>query len=139
MSILLIISLTGVFCHQLIRMFMLIKAPKRARPRRRVAHGRRHGTPHRTKRHDGAADDMPPEKPIQIHMSSDDGFDPDVEIAGDSDSMPAAIAVQHPPPVYGNFRTSTVSFKFFAYRSLDTTRSPFNPLVFCSLSPSSSS
>lgn len=109
MSILLIISLTGVFCHQLIRMFMLIKAPKRPRPRRRVAHGHRHGTPHRAKRHDGAADDMPPEKPIQIHMSSDDGFDPDVEMAGDSDSMPTAIAVQHPPPVYGNFRTSTVS------------------------------
>ncbi|KAK5063177.1 hypothetical protein LTR84_005254 [Exophiala bonariae] len=107
LSILLIITLTGIFCHQLIRMFMLIKSPRR--PRRRIAHGRRHATSHRGKRHGGgAADDMPPEKPIQIHMSSDDGFDPDVEMMGDSDAMPVP-AVQHPPPVYGNFRTSTVS------------------------------
>lgn len=85
---------------------MLIKSPRRTR--RRVTHGRRHATPHRGKRHGGPADDVPPEKPIQIHMSSDDGFDPDVEMIGDSDAMPVP-AVQHPPPVYGNFRTSTVS------------------------------
>lgn len=35
-------------------------------------------------------------------MSSDDGFGPDVEMIG-------GAPVQFPPPVYGNFRTSTVS------------------------------
>ncbi|KEF58138.1 uncharacterized protein A1O9_06062 [Exophiala aquamarina CBS 119918] len=99
LSILFILSLTGIFCHQLIRMFILIKAPRRTR--RRAAHGRRHGgTSHRTKRHGGTADDIPPEKPIQIHMSNDDGFGADVEMIGDA-------PVQYPPPVYGNFRTST--------------------------------
>lgn len=81
-------------------MFMLIKTPRRTR--RRVAHGHRHGRSHRTKRHGGPTDGIPPEKPIQIHMSSDDGFGPDVEMMGDT-------PVQYPPPVYGNFRTSTVS------------------------------
>ncbi|KAL2405828.1 hypothetical protein ABEF95_000356 [Exophiala dermatitidis] len=120
LSILLILALSGVFCHQLIRMFMLMRRPQGSRykhghghrPSRRH-HGRRprgrRNAPHEHGEwtsgvHGGIAGEMPPpEKPIQIFMASDD--EPghaDVEALA---SEPA-ISIPPPPPVYGNFRTN---------------------------------
>ncbi|KAJ9609003.1 hypothetical protein H2200_006774 [Cladophialophora chaetospira] len=100
-SILFLLSLTGVFVHQLLRMFILIRRPRRSR--HRTAHGSRRGhtrgqtrtTRQRTRK--PIEPEHVPEKPIPIHMTSDTGFGPDVE---------AHPIVQPPPPVYGNFRGS---------------------------------
>ena len=122
-SILFILALTGVFCHQFIRMLMMMRRPPRKARHYRTAHRsrRRHAGrqgQHNNRRHDrdghGAQaeldDDMFTEKPIQIHMASDAGFGPDVEMAeaetGGDDQHPA---IRPPPPVYGNTRTSMVS------------------------------
>ncbi|KIY01501.1 uncharacterized protein Z520_03053 [Fonsecaea multimorphosa CBS 102226] len=103
LSILLILTLTGIFIHQLLRMCMLMRRPRRSR--HRTAHGtrRRHlagqtgGRRDRRERQNGRTEDLILEKPIQIHMSTDTGFSPDVE---------NAAPIRVPPPVYGNTRTS---------------------------------
>jgi hypothetical protein len=122
-SILFLLALTGVFLHQLLRMFMLIKHPRRRRHRaattrtpsntQRAGHirgGGRDGSS-RTRAHTRTRDrqrtrkprarepELIPEKPIPIHMTSDSPFGPDLEAA-----LPSGV--QPPPPVYGNFRTS---------------------------------
>ncbi|OAG39576.1 hypothetical protein AYO21_06220 [Fonsecaea monophora] len=103
LSILLILTLTGIFIHQLIRMFMLMRRPKRSRHRtaagaqRRPVAGHARGRRDRRRVQNKRVDDLVLEKPIQIHMATDTGFGPDVE------NQPA---VQFPPPVYGNTRTS---------------------------------
>ncbi|OQV03910.1 hypothetical protein CLAIMM_08884 isoform 2 [Cladophialophora immunda] len=103
LSILLILTLTGVFIHQLIRMFMLMRRPRRPRHRttrgtrrRRVA-GEARGHRDGRGRQNEQIDDLVLEKPIEIHMATDIGFGPDVE---------DHAAIRIPPPVYGNTRTS---------------------------------
>ncbi|EXJ92570.1 hypothetical protein A1O3_01122 [Capronia epimyces CBS 606.96] len=111
LSILLILTLFGIFCHQLIRMFMLMRRPRRSRHRTgyksRHAHAHARGqTSTRTRRAAGPpagpVEELPPEKPIQVFMEADDslGADVDVEAVGSEPS------IRLPPPVYGNFRTS---------------------------------
>ncbi|KIX06443.1 uncharacterized protein Z518_04419 [Rhinocladiella mackenziei CBS 650.93] len=107
LSILLILTLLGVFSHQVIRMLVLMRRPRRSR--HRTAHKSRRQRARgqaRTSRQECANmdtesfDDRPPEKPIQIHMAGDLEFAPDVEMGRDHP------AIRIPPPVYGNFRTS---------------------------------
>ncbi len=101
LSILLILTLAGVFFHQLVSMLMLRRRP--VKPRYRAAHSSRHQHARRQAREAAPiTDELPPEKPIQIHMASDDGLGPDLE-AGEHP------AVRKPPPTYGNTRTSMVS------------------------------
>ena len=100
LSILLILVLTGVFCHQLVRMFMLIKAPRRHA--QTAAQRRRHATRERSRKYRQQVEETIPEKPIQIHMASDHGDERDLEAATE-------VHVPPPPPVYGNFRGSIVS------------------------------
>ncbi|KIW50232.1 hypothetical protein PV05_11840 [Exophiala xenobiotica] len=98
LSILLILTLAGVFFHQLVSMLMLRRRP--VKPRYRAAHSSRHQHARRQAREAAPiTDELPPEKPIQIHMASDDGLGPDLE-AGEHP------AVRKPPPTYGNTRTS---------------------------------
>ncbi|RVX70105.1 hypothetical protein B0A52_06277 [Exophiala mesophila] len=97
LSILLILVLTGVFCHQLVRMFMLIKAPRRHA--QTAAQRRRHATRERSRKYRQQVEETIPEKPIQIHMASDHGDERDLEAATE-------VHVPPPPPVYGNFRGS---------------------------------
>ena len=100
-SILFLLTLTGVFVHQLLRMFMLIRRPRATRGR--AAHGARRRQARDQTRTQRQRTRKPterehvPEKPIPVHMTSDTGFGPDVE---------AHPIVQHPPPVYGNLRSS---------------------------------
>ncbi|KAL2395476.1 hypothetical protein ABEF95_006597 [Exophiala dermatitidis] len=110
LSILLILALSGVFCHQLIRMFMLMRRPRGSRYKHRHRpSGRHHARQPRGLRnaphehcewtsgvHGGMAGEVPPpEKPIQIFMASDD--EPG---GGDIEAM--ALAPEHtvsiPPP-----------------------------------------
>ncbi|EXJ70300.1 uncharacterized protein A1O5_06368 [Cladophialophora psammophila CBS 110553] len=103
LSILLILALTGIFIHQLIRMFMLMRRPRRSRHRTTHGSRRRHATRqtrgHRDDRgrQNQQIDELVLEKPIQIHTAEDTGFGPDVE---------CQAAIRPPPPVYGNTRTS---------------------------------
>ncbi|KAJ4517663.1 hypothetical protein HRR78_003501 [Exophiala dermatitidis] len=103
LSILLILALSGVFCHQLIRMFMLMRRPRGSRYKHRHRpSGRHHARQPRGLRnaphehcewtsgvHGGMAGEVPPpEKPIQIFMASDD--EPG---GGDIEAM--ALAPEH--------------------------------------------
>ncbi|OAP57579.1 hypothetical protein AYL99_08317 [Fonsecaea erecta] len=103
LSLLLILTLTGIFIHQLIRMFMLMRRPRRPRHRTTGGTRRRHVAGQARSRRDGRRrqdepiGDLVLEKPIQIHMATDTSFGPDVE---------NQAAIQPPPPVYGNTRTS---------------------------------
>ena len=103
-SILFLLALAGVFIHQLLRMVMLIRRPKRSRHRTAAHTSRRRGQVReqtRTRRpraRKPLESELILEKPIPVHMASDTGFGPDVEAH--------PTVVQHPPPVYGNFRTS---------------------------------
>ncbi len=116
LSIILILVLTGVFCHQLISMLMLMRRPKRSRhattrrgrrrpARRQVNRGPRDWTltPPRSN------DELAPDQPIRIHMATDGESGPDLETG----EQPA---LRQPPPVYGNFRTSMVG-AFQPFRS----------------------
>ncbi|KAK5457248.1 hypothetical protein LTS15_005029 [Exophiala xenobiotica] len=99
LSILLILTLAGVCFHQLVSMLMLRRRP--VKPRHRTAHSSRHQHARRQAREAGlVTDELPPEKPIQIHMASDDGLGPDLETG----EHPAVV--RKPPPIYGNTRTS---------------------------------
>ncbi|EXJ85502.1 hypothetical protein A1O1_05866 [Capronia coronata CBS 617.96] len=114
LSILLILTLTGVFCHQLIRMFMLMRRRPR-RPRHGRSNKARHGHTRNqtcarsrgwtrastsTSEQSGPLEELPPEKPIQIFMATDDNLGPDVE------ALAWQPTIRPPPPVYGNFRAS---------------------------------
>ncbi len=100
-SILFLLTLTGVFVHQLLRMFMLIRRPQTTRRRgaqgSRQRHARGQTRTHRQRTHKPTEREHVPEKPIAVHMTSDTGFGPDIE---------ANPIVRHPPPVYGNLRSS---------------------------------
>jgi hypothetical protein len=109
LSIFLILTLAGVFFHQLVSMLMLRRRP--VKPRHRTAHSSRHQHARRHAREAGLVTDELPEKPIQIHMASDDGLGPDLETG----EHPAVV--RKPPPTYGNTRTSMVSHLFTVVKS----------------------
>ncbi|KIW15484.1 hypothetical protein PV08_05530 [Exophiala spinifera] len=130
LSILFILTLAGVFFHQFLSMLMLKRdAGKRRR------NGTLQSSTHRQRRRRGegstletAADlhDMPPEKPIQIHMGGydDDGPGPDLE-AG-TGNPPTFL--NKPPPTYGNTRTSMRINPNFVYtKQVEVVPSPLTP------------
>ncbi|KAK6366961.1 hypothetical protein LTS17_010512 [Exophiala oligosperma] len=91
---------------------------------------RRNGTMHASRHRQGRGpasktiedrDEMPPEKPIQIHMGYDDGLGPDLE-AGNVPTVPK------PPPTYGNTRTSMRINPNFVYtKQVEVVPSPLTP------------
>jgi membrane protein implicated in regulation of membrane protease activity len=110
-SILLLLALTGVFLHQLIRMFMLMKRPQRATRHRRTPQSRggrttrrdpRTGRLYQERKKRKLEPEHVPKEPIPVRMASDTDtrFDQDIE---------AQTSLQYPPPIYGNQRTSIVS------------------------------
>lgn len=112
LMILLILSLTGVFTHSTIRLFMLTKSAKQRR-RDRGHTDRWHGQARQT---DGTYfGEIPrdtleqydvhlPETPIRVIMAEDE----ECSLEDKSRGPP----VKPPPPVYGHFRTSKVIFSF---------------------------
>lgn len=101
LSILMILCLAGVFGHALISMIMLVMHPPKPKKRVRRTH-RAHRSISGERVH--VKDGIPPEQPVAIVM------DDDVEKGNlELDCKASRVAaIRPPPPVYGNFRGSTV-------------------------------
>jgi hypothetical protein len=114
LSILLLLTLAGIFMHCTIRLLAL-RRRRQEKTNRHHEQGwvgqQRHGVQDGSHLHSEVADEVPTDKPIRIIMVEDDCVDP------------VHKAVSIPPPVYGNFRDSKVSFVPYTFCHLaDTCR-----------------
>ena len=109
-TILFILALTAVFCHCIIRMFMLLLDPDKYKRRRHPRHNVRqdqqpYGGPREwTSTQAEPMSEVLPKQPIQVFMASDE--DTPYQADDTFDTHPPVI--RPPPPTYGNFRSSTV-------------------------------